>query len=236
MKKVKTKDFIYKDINTKYILVKSKIKNVYIHIKNGEIIVKSPLYISNKKIDDLISKKSEWIYKKLKEQNENHDRSLNIKEKDHIYILGNKVHINFIYKQTSKIIIKMNANTCKIILSKDSKPDYNVIEEKILQKQKELAIYYINKVMNEMIQKTKLIPSKVEIRKFKSIWGSCSSKKVIKINQNIIWYSENEIAYVCLHELCHLRYMNHQKEFWKLVEKYMPNYKNSIEVLKNNVN
>lgn len=233
MKKIEDKDFKYKDLNTKYILLKSRIKNIYIHIKDGKIIVKSPLYISDKQIEELINKKSEWIYKKLKEQNKKQDRNLNIREKDYIYILGKKIHINYIYTKTQKIIVEINKNICNVNLPKDYR-DYDEIEKKILQKQKEIAIYYINKIMSEMIQKTKLTPSKIEIKKFKSIWGSCSSKKVIKINQNIIWYSENEIKYVCLHELCHLKYMNHQKEFWKLVGKYMPNYKESIKVLKSN--
>ena len=232
MKKIEEKNFIYKDINTEYMLIRSRIKNIYIHIKDGEIIVKSPLYISNKQIDELINKKREWIYKKLKEQSKKHDRNLNIKEKDYIYILGNKIQINFVYDKISKLSVEMNENICNVIIPKDYKLDYNFIEKKILQKQKEITIYYINKIMNEIIQKTKLVPSKIEIRKFKSIWGSCSSKRVIKINQNIIWYSKNEIAYVCLHELCHLKYMNHKKEFWQLVEKYMPNYKESVKILK----
>ena len=38
-------------------------------------------------------------------------------------------------------------------------------------------------------------------------------------------YSRQAIEYVCLHELCHLKYMNHSKKFWDLVEYYMPDYK-----------
>ena len=36
---------------------------------------------------------------------------------------------------------------------------------------------------------------------------------------------EKIVEYVVLHEMSHLKYMNHSKEFWKIVEKYMPNYK-----------
>jgi len=41
------------------------------------------------------------------------------------------------------------------------------------------------------------------------------------------------IEYVVLHELCHIFYMNHQKDFWTLVEKYMPDYKIRRKNLKN---
>ena len=86
--------------------------------------------------------------------------------------------------------------------------------------------------MEKYIKLTSLQPKEIVIRKFKSIWGNCSSKKVIKINQNIIHYGMDQIEYVCLHELTHLKYMNHQKEFWNYIKKYMPNYKNISGVLK----
>ena len=51
------------------------------------------------------------------------------------------------------------------------------------------------------------------------------SNKNITINQKLISYSETAIRYVILHELCHLKYMNHSKEFWNLVQIYMPEFK-----------
>ena len=227
------KEFKYKDIDIKYMIIKNRIKNVYIHIKSGQIIVKSPIYVSDKKIEELVNKKSEWIYKKLKEYEKRENRDTNILENKHIYILGNKIQVNFIMNKAKNIEVEMNEKICNVIIPENINiVNYKIIQRKIEQKQKEIAIFYIKKIMNEMINKTKLLPSKIEVRKFKSIWGSCSSKKVIKINQNIIWYSKDEIRYVCLHELCHLKYMNHQKEFWNLVEKYMPEYKKSVKILK----
>ena len=59
----------------------------------------------------------------------------------------------------------------------------------------------------------------------KRAWGNCNTKKDIHLNTNLIKYSKQAIEYVCLHEICHLKYMNHSKVFWKMVESYMPNYK-----------
>ncbi len=86
--------------------------------------------------------------------------------------------------------------------------------------------------MDKYTKLTSLKPDKITIRKFKSIWGNCSSNKEIKINQKIIHYSIEQIEYVCLHELTHLKYMNHQCEFWSFVKKYMPNYKEISKSLK----
>lgn len=46
-----------------YKIIYSKIKNVYIHIKDGEIIVKAPRRVSEKEIDKIVKSKEEWIKK-----------------------------------------------------------------------------------------------------------------------------------------------------------------------------
>ena len=77
--------------------------------------------------------------------------------------------------------------------------------------------------LKKLLSKNKL--NKITIKEIKYAWGSCSSKKNITINLELIKYSQKAIRYVILHELCHIKHMNHSKEFWKLVEKYMPEYK-----------
>lgn len=78
---------------------------------------------------------------------------------------------------------------------------------------------------NELIKETGLIPNKVRIRDIKYAWGSCSANKNVTISYKLIYYSKDAIKYVILHELCHIKYMNHSKDFWDLVANYMPNYK-----------
>ena len=87
-------------------------------------------------------------------------------------------------------------------------------------------------IFPELIKQTNLVPNKIRIRNIKYAWGSCSSNKNITINLKLVDKSEEEIKYVVLHELCHLKYMNHSDKFWNLVEKYMPNYKEIRKQLK----
>lgn len=146
-----------------------KIKNIYIQIKNGKIIVKAPKRVSKKEIEKIVKQKTEWIQKAIEKENKK-------QEKEPLYT-----------KEKFKEIIEKNAN--------------------------------------ELIQETGLKPNKITIKQIKYAWGSCSSKKNITLNLELIKYSQQAIRYVILHELCHLKYMNHSKDFWNLVEKYMPNYK-----------
>lgn len=152
-----------------YEIIYSKIKNVYIKIKDGKVLITAPKRISKKELEKIIEKKADWINKNLEKSNQKQERKLLYTEEK--------------FKQ----IIEKNAQ--------------------------------------ELIKITGLIPNKIKIKDIKYAWGSCSSNKNITINHKLIAYSEIAIRYVILHELCHLKYMNHSKEFWNLVQKYMPEYK-----------
>lgn len=65
----------------------------------------------------------------------------------------------------------------------------------------------------------------VSIRAQKTRWGSCSSKGNLNFNCLLMLTDTETIDYVVIHELCHIKELNHSKHFWSLVEAYMPNYK-----------
>ncbi len=66
---------------------------------------------------------------------------------------------------------------------------------------------------------------KITIKNQKTRWGSCSSKGNLNFNCLLMLTPERVRDYVVIHELCHLRQMNHSKLFWAEVEKVMPDYK-----------
>ena len=66
--------------------------------------------------------------------------------------------------------------------------------------------------------------NKVFIKHNKSNWGSCSVRGNINLNLNLVRLPQELQDYVMLHELCHLRYMNHGPEFHALLESLCPNH------------
>jgi len=149
--------------------------------------------------------------------------------------LNNKVDIKYEYLNVSKIIVKLDEKKCIIYVPNGQVIDdelYKKIEIKLYNELKDIAVRYISQAMEKYIKMTSLTPKEIQVRRFKSIWGNCSSKKVIKINEKIIHYGIKQIEYVCLHEITHLKYMNHKKEFWSHIKKYMPEYKEAVKELK----
>ena len=77
-----------------------------------------------------------------------------------------------------------------------------------------------------------LKPTGVKITSAQKRWGSCSGKNSLCFSYMLMLYPAEAIDYVVVHELAHIRYHNHSKEFYRLIEKYMPDYKSRIKLLR----
>ncbi len=222
-------------MSIEYTLIRKRIKNVYIQIKDKKVIVKAPIWLSKEKIESMLKDKEEWINKKINNSKEKSNRDINLREKDYIFILNKKIQVKYEYIDISKIDIKLDEKECIVYIPNGVILDdelYKKIEADLYQELRKIAIKYISQAMEKYIKITSLTPKEIQVRSFKSIWGNCSSKKVIKINEKIIHYGIRQIEYVCLHEITHLKYMNHQKEFWNYIKRYMPDYKEVSKELK----
>ena len=86
--------------------------------------------------------------------------------------------------------------------------------------------------LNDFAKQMNVHFNMVRIKNVKTIWGSCSSKKNLNFNFKLFFLPEALIDYVFVHELAHLKHMNHSKAFWSEVEKQIPDYKKRREELK----
>ena len=73
----------------------------------------------------------------------------------------------------------------------------------------------------------------LKIRSMKTRWGVYNRvKHNITLNSHLIEYEIDKIDYVIIHELSHVIHFDHSKNFWNLVSKYCPNYKQMRKDLK----
>ena len=110
--------------------------------------------------------------------------------------------------------------------------------EKITSEQiKELAdqaVEYIPKRVKYYAEKENFVYNKITIKNLVSRWGSCSTKGNLNFNCLLMLTPDYVIDYIVVHELCHLREMNHSEKFWAKVEKIMPDYQRAELRLKQN--
>lgn len=85
--------------------------------------------------------------------------------------------------------------------------------------------YYNQKYFQEKIES-------IRLKNNQSNWGSCSSKKNINLSSRLLFAPVEVLDYVIVHELAHLKEMNHSSRFWKIVRDVMPDYEDKEVWLK----
>ncbi|MDU2489164.1 MAG: SprT family zinc-dependent metalloprotease [Clostridium celatum] len=211
---------------------KKKVKNVTLKVKrDGSIHLTVPETATDDYIERVISNKQEWIESQLKHFNENYEKP---KEKEMVSgesfkYLGKNYRLKVIeakeefvrlYRGYIEIYVNDKNNTAKKqeLLKK-------WYQEKAKKKFAELVHEY-EEVVKEEVNNIKVITMQTR-------WGSCNvENRNINLNLELIKKPRYCIEYVILHELAHLKYPNHSKQFWEYMGVHMPNWewrKNKLE-------
>lgn len=80
--------------------------------------------------------------------------------------------------------------------------------------------------------KTNLRYHRVTVRGQSTLWGSCNAKKTISLNYKLLFLPETLAQHVLLHELCHLKYLNHSERFWLFLQSFDDNFIENKKSLK----
>ena len=86
------------------------------------------------------------------------------------------------------------------------------------------AVRHLPERLERFAQELGVRPSRVSIRGQKTRWGSCSSRGEISLNWRLVLLPSSLADYILVHELCHLRHLDHSSRFWSLVETQVPDY------------
>lgn len=211
----------------------NRLKTISLQVKNQEVVLSVPRFVSDGEIDNIIERKINWINNKLAIEKTN---SLDIKRKyengDKFLYFGSEYSLiikdsnrDNVYLYKNNIIVEVNNNINATYIRNILKTWYISESKKYLIKTNSYYEILIGVEANKLL-----------FGKYKSKWGSCNSKKIISYDWRIIMAPLEVIHYLIIHELCHIKYLNHSNNFWNTVEKYMANYKLQKQWLKTNSN
>lgn len=147
-------------------------------------------------------------------------------ERHPVPILGINYRVKIEYKNIKIAELDVINSTIKISLPNKYKRTSNIqiLDLAIEKMYEQIAKVEIERAMEKIRIKLGFAPEDYEIEKIGKTLGICENQK-IKINTEIVKLHRNLIDYVVLHQYCHLKYKTHAKSFYKLLEKYEPNYK-----------
>ena len=110
----------------------------------------------------------------------------------------------------------------------------DVIKKEIIRLLRVVIKSHLNIRVQEWSEVMNLKPNEIRVKLMRSRWGSCSSKENLNFSLNLVLLPKEIVDYIIVHELAHLKEMNHSNQFWKIVDKYYPAYIESRKWLKNN--
>lgn len=154
-------------------------------------------------------------------------------ERHPVPVLGIDYKVKIIYKNIKITELDVEDKTIKISLpNRYKKMDNKEILDLAIEKMYEqIAKVEIERAMEKTRIMVGFAPEEYEIRKMKTL-GKCEQNK-ISIHPEVVKYHREVIDYIVLHQYCHLKYKNHTKAFFKMLEQYLPNYKECEEILLN---
>jgi len=96
---------------------------------------------------------------------------------------------------------------------------------------KEVARVFVHQRVALFAETHGFVYGRIAIRNNKRSWGSCSELGNLNFHYKIIFLPEQIAEYIIVHELCHLRHLNHSKEFWNEVAQILPDFKDRRKAL-----
>ena len=211
----------------KYNVVYSGRRSISIIVSPDKgVTVRAPNRASLKTIERFVQEKSGWIRKHL----EDHSSLTRINPKKE-YVDG-EIHL-FLGKEYR---LKITISAKQFVRQYDGIIEAGLGSIDDSDKVKALLVRWYRQQASEILrQKVKEIcnvhkdynfnPSEITVTALKSRWGSCSSKGKITLNTELVKLDGRFADYVIIHELCHLKYHNHGKDFYRLLGEIIPDYK-----------
>jgi len=202
---------------------KSLLKNTYIEVDTQGVHVKTNELTTPEEIDNMVRAKSAWIAKKIERF-----KSVAINKEvctgSRLYYMGKSYYVEMKSDEDAKSIVINFTHSKFYIVTPPKYTDvelHNAIEDFYKQKAQQKIVPLTKKWAKEM----GVSPEYISFRYSKNRWGSCSSTNRISFNYHLVKLSSSLLEYVVVHELAHIVHKNHSKAFWKLVRKYLIDYK-----------
>lgn len=190
------------------------------------ILVKAPRNMPRHEIEALLRKRAQWIMRK-----QQYFATLPLrKAKSYVsgenhYFLGQTYPLYIVPQQRGGVVL--NAGRINVYsVDSSSASVRNKLNSWYRHQAKMIFVQRLDICYQRAWSVLKLtqIP-KLQIRRMKRRWGSCSRQGDIMLNTHLVKAPENCIDYVIIHELCHLREFNHSKAFYTLIGRILPDWK-----------
>ena len=218
-----------------YDIVRSSRRTVALYIKpGGTLLIRAPWFVPAYILLKYVESKAPWISR-------HREKLKDIKPEQSGRLLHDGDKIPYMGSELTVMVFESNRNN---VTASDG--ELHVFGPGIMSQAKITALtesWYLKEAKEYFTARTQELagiycdrlpqPASVSVRKMKRRWGTCRSNGAVLFNRELIKKDKELIDSVIIHELCHLVYHNHGKEFYALLESIIPDYRLRRRELRN---
>lgn len=204
-------------------------RTIGLKITDMGLVVHAPKRISASQLQQVLQEKSSWIQQKLALREANQVAPMQWLDGEPLLFMGQDIVLTLVAHPTSKAVT-LEGDKLLVRSPYINNPDW--VARKVLQ-------WYAQQALPDFKRRVALIAAQmgeqvsgVGLSNAKSRWGSCNSRKQIRLNWRLIQAPPHVIQYVVCHEMAHLKEMNHSARFYAVQASLFPQYEHAEKALK----
>lgn len=212
---------------------KAKRRRIRVSSKGIEVVL--PLRADTRQAESLLRDHSDWLMRQTKRiveigqlRNAQHEQT-----KGTLLLRGLPMQLHVTTEATERAYGRVEHIGDKLIvyLPTGSDIDARLVLESWLRRQ---ARHDLLQRITERSAQMSLAPNRIYLMNQRTRWGSCSSKRNLSFNWRLVLAPPDILDYIVVHELAHLKEMNHSQRFWLLVCSFCPDFEQHKRWLKDN--
>lgn len=187
----------------------------------GELTLSAPVEVSDARLRDFVQRKRMWVYKQLARKDALYretPRKIFTDGEGFLY-LGRNYRLRLVDDSQTDAAVKLQHG--RLIMPKGLAPDGRT---HLLRWYCRCAKPWLSKKVHDFADRMEVSPSDVRVQDLGYRWGSCGKGGGLYFHWKIILLPPRIAEYVVVHEMAHLHEPHHTPQFWRRVERAMPNY------------
>jgi predicted metal-dependent hydrolase len=204
-------------------------RTIGLKITANGLVVHAPKRISATQLQQVLLEKSGWIQQKLALREASQVAPMQWQDGEPLLFMGQDIVLTLQHHATNKAVI-LQGNQLLVRSPQIDQPAF--VARRVLQ-------WYAQQALPDFTRRVELVAaqmgekvSAVGLSNARSRWGSCNSRKQIRLNWRLIQAPPHVIQYVVCHEMAHLKEMNHSARFYAVQVSLFPRYVQAEKDLK----
>ena len=218
-----------KTLDYEIVYSKKRRKAAIVVCPDLKVEFRAPHGLSREAIREMVQKKAGWVWEKLDwfEANRLPNQEKRYIDGEMYLYLGREYPLKILHMGgVNKSLASFSGAELTVLIpeavSEELKP--TLVKKAVWDFYRDCAESDVDRLLKVYSEKLKISLPVFKVKHQKRRWGSCSADNVLRINFQLMMAPPEQLEYVVVHELCHVKEKNHSARFWKLVGELMPGY------------